>query len=179
MASAGTGGAGLPFSFMGRLMRYHPHMDYQARLATPFGMLGIRCAEDALTGIDFLAPDAEPQPPRTVFARKVCEQLDAYIADADFCFDLPFSTRGTAHQERVWRVMRDIPRGQVQSYGAVAQQLHSSALAVGQACGANPIPIVIPCHRIVGKSGLGGFANHRDGYLLDIKRWLLAHEGAL
>lgn len=160
-------------------MRYHLCMDYQAKLKTPFGMLGIRCTEDALTGIEFLAPNAKPQAPRTEFARKVCDQLEAYCDDPDFRFDLPLSTGGTTHQQKVWQVMRKIPRGKVKSYGEVAQALNSSALAVGQACGANPIPVVIPCHRIVGKSGLGGFANHRDGYLLDIKRWLLAHEGAL
>lgn len=154
-------------------------MDYQAKLKTPFGMLGIRCAGGVLTGIEFLAPGAQAQAPRDAFARKVCAQLEAYCADPDFRFDLPMQTGGTQHQQKVWQAMRAIPRGQVRSYGEVAAQLHSSPLAVGQACGANPIPLVIPCHRIVGKSGLGGFANHRDGYLLDIKRWLLAHEGVL
>ncbi len=160
-------------------MDHHEQTDFQAKLSTPFGMLGILCNDEALTGIEFLAPGARPQAPRTAMARKACEQLNAYLADPGFRFNIPISTGGTAHQNRVWQAMRAIPRGQVKSYGEVAAQLHSSPLAVGQACGANPLPIVIPCHRIVGKSGLGGFANHRDGYLLDIKRWLLAHEGAI
>ncbi|MFZ2541292.1 MAG: methylated-DNA--[protein]-cysteine S-methyltransferase, partial [Gallionella sp.] len=108
--------------------------------------------------------------------RKVCEQLTAYFVDPDFRFELPVDPGGTAHQHKVWQIMRIIPRGETRSYGALAAQLKSAAQAVGQACGANPIPIVIPCHRVVGKAGLGGFMGHASGTALDIKRWLLAHE---
>ncbi len=154
-------------------------MDHQAKLQTPFGVLGISCTEEALTGIAFLAPGAQAQLPRSAFAREACAQLAAYLNDRDFRFDLPLVLQGTPHQRRVWQAMCAIPRGRVRSYGDVARELGSSALAVGQACGANRFPVIIPCHRIVGAAGIGGFANHRDGYLLDIKRWLLAHEGAL
>ncbi len=154
-------------------------MDYQAKLKTPFGMLGISCNDEALTGIAFLAPDEQAQAPRTALARDVCAQLNVYFTDPSFSFSLPLSNGGTPHQNKVWAAMRAIPRGNTRSYGDIAAELHSSPLAVGQACGANPIPVIIPCHRIVGRSGLGGFANHRDGYLLDIKRWLLKHEGAI
>lgn len=151
-------------------------MDYQARLQTPFGVLGIRCTDDVLTGIEFLDLGAKLQPPRNALARKVCEQLSAYCDDPDFRFRLPLQHTGTEHQNKVWRAMCAIPRGQVRTYGDLAAQIRSSPLAVGQACGANPLPIVIPCHRIVGRSGIGGFANQREGYLLDVKRWLLTHE---
>jgi len=151
-------------------------MDYQALLKTPFGVLGILCTDDALTGIELLAPGTAPQPPRNPFAQKVCEQLNTYIADADFRFDLPLQPGGTAHQNKVWQAMCAIPRGQVQTYGDLAAQIGSAPRAVGQACGNNPIPIVIPCHRVVGKADLGGFMHHSGGYALDIKRWLLAHE---
>jgi len=151
-------------------------MDYQAKLQAPFGVLGIRCTDDALTGIEFLAPGTVPQPPRNAFAQKVCEQLSAYVADPDFRFNLPLKPGGTEHQNKVWQAMCVIPRGQVQTYGDLSAQIHSSPRAVGQACGNNPIPIVIPCHRVVGKAGLGGFMHHSGGYALDIKRWLLAHE---
>ena len=152
-------------------------MDYQAKLAAPFGVLGIRCEADALTGIEFLAPDIPPLSPRNAFAQTVCEQLTAYFADPDFHFDLPLKLNGTAHQNKVWQAMCAIPRGQTRQYGELAVQLASSPRAVGQACGNNPIPIVIPCHRVVSKSGMGGFMHHSGGYALDIKRWLLAHEG--
>ena len=151
-------------------------MDCDAKLKTPFGVLGIQCMGDVLTGIEFLAPDTRQLPPSSAFAQSVCEQLSAYFADADFLFDLPLKTGGTDHQNKVWQMMRAIPRGQVQTYGGLAAQIGSSPRAVGQACGNNPIPIIIPCHRVVGKSGIGGFMHHRGGYALDIKRWLLAHE---
>lgn len=149
---------------------------YQAKLIAPFGVLGIVCNEDTLTGIQFLAADTVAQAPLSQFAEVVCKQLLAYFDDADFHFSLPVKSIGTVHQNKVWKAMCAIPRGQTRQYGELAQELASSPRAVGQACGANPIPIVIPCHRVVSKTGTGGFAHQRDGYELDIKRWLLAHE---
>ncbi len=148
----------------------------QARLATPFGILGIQCEADALTGIEFLARNILPQMPETPFAQTVCEQLKAYFNDPDYKFELRLNFSGTGHQRKVWQAMSAIPRGKTRQYGELAREMASSARAVGQACGANPIPIVIPCHRVVSKAGLGGFANHSAGYTLDIKRWLLNHE---
>ena len=150
--------------------------EYQAKIRMPFGVLGIQCDENALQGIDFLAPDTLPQQPLTRFARAVCEQLTAYCDNPNFHFTLPLCLNGTPHQSKVWQAMCAIQRGETRQYGELARELASSARAVGQACGANPIPIVIPCHRVVGKAGLGGFAHHSDGYEMDIKRWLLAHE---
>lgn len=149
---------------------------YQAIITAPFGVLGIFCAEEMLTGIKFLDPDTLPQEPSSQFAQTVCDQLAAYFVDADFKFNLPFMLKGTPHQRKVWQAMLAIPRGQTRQYGELALELGSSPRAVGQACGANHIPIVIPCHRVVSKAGMGGFAHHSDGYELDIKRWLLAHE---
>ena len=154
-------------------------MDYQAKLKTPFGILGIHCTDVELTGIEFLAPNTKPQAPCNAFARNVCEQLKAYFADPDFRFDLPLRFNGTAHQNKVRQAMCAIPRGQTRQYGELAMQLASSPRAVGQACGNNPIPIVIPCHRVVSQSGMGGFMHHSGGYAVDIKRWLLAHEKAI
>ncbi|HUX89286.1 MAG TPA: methylated-DNA--[protein]-cysteine S-methyltransferase [Gallionellaceae bacterium] len=152
--------------------------NYQAILSAPFGVLGICCDDEALTGIDFLPPDFLPQAPASPFAQTVCKQLAAYFANPDFSFSLPLKPNGTAHQHKVWQAMLAIPRGQTRQYGELAWELTSSPRAIGQACGANPIPIVIPCHRVVSKAGLGGFAHHRAGYELGIKRWLLSHEAA-
>ena len=151
-------------------------MDYQAKLKTPCGILGIRCDADALIGIEFLAPDTKLQPPRNDMAQAACDQLAAYFSDPDFRFDLPLNLNGTVHRSKVWQAMCAIPRGQTRSYGDLAAQLHSSPRAVGQSCGANPVPIFIPCHRVVSKSGMGGFMHQRSGDALDIKRWLLLHE---
>ncbi|NOU00941.1 MAG: methylated-DNA--[protein]-cysteine S-methyltransferase [Gallionella sp.] len=153
-------------------------MDYQAKLTVPFGVLGILCDEHALLGIDFLSATEKSQRATNALAKTVCEQLLAYFANPDAKFSVPLKPNGTAHQQKVWQAMCNIPRGKTRSYGEVAAELKSAAQAVGQACGANPIPILIPCHRIVGKSGLGGFMRHASGESIDIKRWLLAHEGA-
>ena len=154
-------------------------MDYQAKLKVPFGVLGICCTGDALTGIDFLPAGEKPQRATSVFAEAVCEQLLRYLEDPDAQFSVPLELNGTPHQQKVWQAMLAIPRGQTRSYGELAVELKSCAQAVGQACGANPIPVIVPCHRVVGKAGLGGFAHHTSGAHLDIKRWLLAHERAI
>ena len=150
--------------------------NYQAILKVPFGMLGIRCTNDALTGIEFLSSGEKPQAATIPIAQAVCEQLLSYIENPDTKFTVPIKSGGTAHQHKVWQAMLRIPRGKTRSYGELAGELKSAAQAVGQACGANPTPIVVPCHRVVGKNGLGGFMQHASGDPLDIKRWLLAHE---
>lgn len=151
-------------------------MDYQAIFAAPFGMLGIRCTDEALLGIEFLPANIRALSPRNALAQKVCAQLEAYFVNADYCFELPLKLQGTEHQRKVWQAMCAIPRGQTKTYGELAAQIGSSARAVGQACGNNPLPIVVPCHRVVSKMGLGGFMHRADVGALDIKRWLLAHE---
>lgn len=151
-------------------------LPYQAQLSAPFGVLGIQCVDSQLTGITFLGSDAEIFLPQNSFVREVALQLQAYFADARFQFDLPLKLDGTTHQRKVWQAMCEIPLGQVQTYGALAKLIHSSPRAVGQACGNNPIPIIVPCHRVVSQSGLGGFMHRADDGALNIKKWLLAHE---
>ena len=151
-------------------------MIYQAKLPVPFGVLGIRCAGDTLTGIDFLPASEKPQRATSAFAKTVCEQLLRYFENPSARFSVPLKPGGTPHQNKVWQAMLAIPRGETRSYGELAAELGSGAQAVGQACGANPIPVIIPCHRVVGKAGLGGFMRHASGASLGIKRWLLAHE---
>ena len=83
-----------------------------------------------------------------------------------------------ASARRVWAEIATIPSGKTHTYGQLAKSLKNAPRAVGQACGANPYPVVVPCHRVLAANGrLGGFAGHTDGFLLDVKRWLLAHEG--
>lgn len=154
-------------------------MPYQAQLPTPFAVLGIRCTADALTEIVFLPLSIPTQSPSNALAAEVCRQLLRYINDPTAPFNLPLDYRATPHQSKVWRALCDIPCSQTRTYGELAKNLHSAAQAVGQACGANPLPIVIPCHRVVSSTGLGGFMQHRDGNALDIKRWLLTHEQAI
>ncbi len=150
---------------------------YQAIVAAPGFALGVQCNDDEITGIDFLEPRAE-QAPATPLAAETVRQLKAYIADPGFVFGLPLRPVGTAFQRRVWEQISAIPAGQTNSYGQLAKNLKNAPRAVGQACGANFYPVVIPCHRVVATGGgLGGFARERGGFLLDVKRWLLKHEG--
>lgn len=151
-------------------------MNYQAILTTPFAMLGIRCNERALLGLEFLPLTVAAQEASSAIAHRVCAQLREYIRDPDTVFDVPLEMHGTAHQQKIWRALQAIPRGETRRYGELAKELRSAAQAVGQACGANPIALIVPCHRVVSKTGLGGFMRHAQGDVLDIKRWLLNHE---
>jgi methylated-DNA-[protein]-cysteine S-methyltransferase len=151
--------------------------DYDAVIATPLGRLGIEAAV-ALTNIDFVSTRTPLKTARTPVACKVCTQLKAYFADPRACFDLPLAAAGSDFQQRVWRALRQIPSGTARRYGELAKRLKSAPRAVGGACRANPIPIVVPCHRVVAATGLGGFMGATRGRALDIKRWLLEHEAA-
>lgn len=155
------------------------HAGYAALIAAPFGVLGLRTREDRLTGIDFLAPGQPLMPPDNALAQRAAEQLAAYFRDPTTVFDLPLDPDGTPYRQRVWQAIRCIGSGETRTYGELAARLHSAPRAVGQAVGDNPLPIVVPCHRVVGRHGLGGFAHASNGYGIEIKRWLLRHEGVL
>lgn len=155
---------------------------FQACVRTPFATLGITTSATHLTGIRFLAPaTAALAPRRGSIAHLVCVQLQAYLEEPSFEFDLPLALSGTRHRLAVWEAMQRIPPGLTRTYGELAQELRSSPRAIGGACGANPIPVVVPCHRVIGAGRtIGGFMGAKaDGFELGIKRWLLGHEGAL
>ncbi|MFP3888962.1 methylated-DNA--[protein]-cysteine S-methyltransferase [uncultured Ralstonia sp.] len=152
---------------------------FDAVLEAPFGKLGVRVANGGVRELVYL-PDSVPTVgPEDPLIRKLARQLDAYYANPDATFDVPLTPAGTDFQHRVWDAIRAVPRGGVTTYGAVAKQIGSVPRAVGQACGDNWFPIIIPCHRVVSASGIGGFSHHVDGYLLNIKHWLLRHEGVM
>jgi methylated-DNA-[protein]-cysteine S-methyltransferase len=157
-----------------------PVESFTACMRTPFATLGITATDSHVTGIRFLAPDVPAKaPPRGSVAFLACVQIGSYLENPRFAFDLPLRLAGTHHRLAVWEAMQRIPAGKVRTYGDLARELKSSPRAVGGACGANPIPLVVPCHRIVGTGGLGGFMGAKDdGFELSIKRWLLGHEGA-
>lgn len=150
--------------------------DYQAIVAAPFGALGVRVADGVLTGIDFLPATTCPIAPMDAATQAICAQLTEYLQDPRRRFDFPLFPAGTPFQQRVWRAMQAIPAGETLTYAELAQRVVSGPRAVANACGANPIPVVIPCHRVVAKDGLGGFMCGREAGSLSIKQWLLAHE---
>lgn len=146
------------------------------RINAPFGPLNVSCDAEAVTSAYFL-PLQEAGAPQSVFARHVADELHAYFDNPAFVFTVPVRLAGTAFQLRLWQALRAIPVGQVRRYGELSTELNSSARAVGGACRHNPIPVIVPCHRVISVSGDGGFAGATDGPLLTIKRWLLQHEG--
>jgi methylated-DNA-[protein]-cysteine S-methyltransferase len=145
---------------------------------TPFAVLGIRTADGVVTGIEYLPAGERATAPTDPVARRAVSELKKYLADPRHRFALPLAPRGTPFQRRVWDAIASIPVGESRTYGEIARMVRSAPRAVGQACGANPIALVVPCHRVVGSMGLlGGFMNADDGDPLAIKRWLLTHEG--
>lgn len=149
-------------------------------LALPFGKLGVRSDAGLIAELCYLPPHSDAKAPTDAASAIAEEQLQRYCDDASFVFDLPLRQAGTEFQRKVWDAISSIPAGSMRTYGELAKHLGSAPRAVGQACGANWFPVVIPCHRVTAASGLGGFSNSDDpnGYLLGIKRWLLAHEGS-
>lgn len=149
----------------------------RAVLAAPGFCLGVACTASVVTRIEFLPPETGLHEPQLPLAMQVVSQLSAWLADPHYRLDLPLAPAGTPFRQRVWQAIAAIPCGETRSYSALARQLDSSARAVGQACGDNPYPLIVPCHRVVAADGgLGGFNHARSGWLLDAKRWLLARE---
>ena len=149
---------------------------FQAKLDTPFALVGVRTEGAALAEIVYLPRSAGTQAPTNALAERACVQIEKYVADPEYTFKLPLKQLGTAFQSRVWEQIAAIPLGRTRTYGDLARRLGSAPRAVGQACGNNYFPLLIPCHRVVAAKGLGGFAHASGGYLLEVKRRLLAHE---
>lgn len=149
---------------------------YDAVLDAPPCRLGAIFTGEALTRLDFLPTDTPISAPPDGRVRHLAEELDAYWRNSTHEFDLLVAPAGTPFQLRVWHALMAIPAGQPTTYGALAKQLGTAARAVGQACGANPLPILIPCHRVLAAKGLGGFMHASSGTPLGVKTWLLAHE---
>jgi methylated-DNA-[protein]-cysteine S-methyltransferase len=151
---------------------------YGAKFAAPFAVLGIATDGRALTRLHYLPRDEPAAAPADRVAALAVREIERYLADPEFRFTVPLAPAGTAFQRRVWQQIGAIPLGQSRTYGEVARMVRSAPRAVGQACGANRIALIIPCHRVVGAQGsMGGFMNADAGDPIAIKRWLLTHEG--
>jgi methylated-DNA-[protein]-cysteine S-methyltransferase len=159
-------------------MRESPSASRRVTLATPVGWVTATLAADQVVMVDIL-PDPVPRgadPVSDPLALRVFHALSDYFQHGHWPVDLPLAPAGTDFQRSVWDCMLAIPPGRTRSYGDIARELGSSARAVGNACRANPIPLLIPCHRVVAKTGLGGFGGQTLGRLPEIKAWLLHHE---
>jgi methylated-DNA-[protein]-cysteine S-methyltransferase len=138
--------------------------------------VAVATRDERVLEIRYLPLSSKSISPRNALAALAAEQLKAYLANPDTRFDLPLALEGTPFQRKLWEALCRIPRGKTRTYGDLARELDGEARAVGQACGDNRLPVVIPCHRVVAADGIGGFAHSTGGYLLEAKRWLLAHE---
>ncbi|MBP0591345.1 methylated-DNA--[protein]-cysteine S-methyltransferase [Paraburkholderia sp. LEh10] len=151
---------------------------FNAVIDAPFGKIGVRLEGETVREIVYLPGSVANVEPDSPLAKAAVEQIECYLQLASATFDLPLAAVGTAFQRRVWHAISAIPAGAVMTYGQLAKEVGSVPRAVGQACGSNCFPIVIPCHRVVASGGIGGFAHTGgDGYYRNVKRWLLKHEG--
>ena len=154
--------------------------DYAAVIATPLPggqRIGLCFEAEVLRAVDFLPASAPLRAPTGAAAIAAVAQFNAYFrAPYAARFDLNTDSGGTLFQRRVWAALQAIVPGDALTYGAVAQQLGSSARAVAAACRANPLPLVVPCHRVVAVHGPGGYMGARGGEPIRVKQWLLTHE---
>jgi len=141
--------------------------------------LGIRLYNNQLCELVFLEASHQLLSPLNVYGSDIVRQLEQYFADPTHSFSIKLAPEGTDFQKRVWQALTACPSGTVITYGEVAATLNSAPRAVGGACRHNPIPIIVPCHRVVAKQGLGGYAGQTDGMNMVLKKWLLSHESAI
>jgi methylated-DNA-[protein]-cysteine S-methyltransferase len=149
---------------------------YDVVIDFPKFKVGVKTREERIVEIRYLPPSVETVPAKNPLAKRAAKQLERYREDPDTRFDLPILVEGSELQCGVWEKMCAIPRGRTRTYGELARELGVDARAIGQCCGDNKLPIVIPCHRVVAADGIGGFGHSTGGYLLEAKRWLLMHE---
>lgn len=150
--------------------------NYDALINTSFGAIAISAHANQLA-IEFLteSPSSSNHESKHPLVVQAYEQIAQYLQKPT-SFDLPISLHGTEYQQRVWRAIASIPLGQTRTYGQLALQIGSGSRAVANACGANQLPLVVPCHRVVAQNGLGGFMQSKPNGL-QVKKWLLQHEG--
>ena len=158
------------------------HSHYSIILPTPLPgahRLGVAVDAQGITHMELLSSDTPLRHGATPLEHRIEEKLTGYFQNPASSISIPLHPIGTPYQQRVWQVLRQIPLGTTSRYGELAGKLASGPRTVAAACRANPIPILIPCHRVIAKEGLGGYMGEMEGEAISIKQWLLHHEGAL
>lgn len=146
-------------------------------LATSLTNISVTTSNDYITELSFTDQPATPGTSLSPCQKIIAAEINHYFQNPTHQFNLQLKSDGTAFQQKVWRALASIPLGKTMTYGELARQLKTSPRAIGQACRTNPIPLIVPCHRVVGANQLGGFAGARQGRLVNIKQRLLEHEG--
>jgi methylated-DNA-[protein]-cysteine S-methyltransferase len=147
-------------------------MFYKAIIQTPLGKLKISILDQLLTRLDFLTDNKALIDPHGEVLNNITNQLYQYFEYPNFQFNIPYQLQGTPFQKTVWQTLTKLPIQKTVNYGTLAKKLKTGARAIGNACRANPLPIIIPCHRVVAQKNLGGY----KGKEISIKKWLLNHE---
>ncbi len=152
---------------------------YTGFVSTKVGKVVVVLQDSRITSLNFTNSVGRASTNRKdPLFNQVVFQLNKYFSDPAWQFELPLDLHGTDLQKKIWRALIKIPYGTVVSYGDVAKQIGTSPRVVGNACRRNPLPIIIPCHRVVAARGIGGYCGNLRG-ALKIKEWLLNHEAGL
>ena len=151
---------------------------FEAVVPLPVGswQAGVCTDGYAVTELDFIETEKFERVAPSAVAIEAALQLQRYLDNPHWRFTIALNLSGTPFQQRVWAALQMIAAGETCSYGELARRLHSAARAVGGACRANPVAIMVPCHRVVAAQGLGGFSGASAGSELLLKQWLLKHE---
>ena len=147
-------------------------------LDSPLGRVGVLLDGDTVTRLDYLTRRTPLKPARSSTTQRVARELADFFRDGASRFSVDVELAGTPFQQRVWAALRAIPAGETRTYGELAGQLDSGPRAVGNACRRNPVSIIVPCHRVVAATGMGGYSGKTADRAIWRKHWLLAHEGA-
>jgi methylated-DNA-[protein]-cysteine S-methyltransferase len=151
-------------------------LQYNCAITSPLGKLGLTIVDNKLTRIEFLSSDALLVVAQDSLSHQIVAKIKKYFCSPKIKFKLPIQAKGTPLQKKIWRALQKIPCGKTVTYGELAQKIGTSPRVIGNACRRNPIPIVIPCHRVVAKTGLGGYFGKTCNGFLKIKKWMLQHE---
>jgi len=149
---------------------------YDTTLKTPIGWIALRMQDAHVQALAILPAMPPVKDATNSVAERIVLQIQKYLDTGNWPENIPLDANGTAFQKKVWAALLQIPPGHTKTYGELARQLGTSARAIGGACRANPIPLLIPCHRVVAAHGDGGFAGHTACRWMDIKRRLLQLE---
>lgn len=145
-------------------------------IEVPFGQLLVSASDHWVTGIELNTTRASRVTAVSELITNMSEQLRDYFVQAHNHWSLPLANQGTVFQNKVWSYLQTIPVGKTRTYAEVAISLNTSARAVGNACRANPFMIVVPCHRVISSTSIGGYYGKTKGDEIMVKQWLLDHE---
>lgn len=153
-----------------------PLLEFDYVLPSPIGKLGLTLSSNGIRRLAYINNQYQDCIPTRGLAAQIYQQINEYFQLVRIEFDLPIDIEGTHFQKRVWKQVAKIPYSESQTYGDIAKAIDSGPRAVGNACRRNPIPIIIPCHRVVKKSSMGGYCGSLVGREIQQKDWLLRHE---